>query len=105
MLRIWRSVNHVCTAKEFESVTYLFTRICSFLNSFQTCLEIGYVVAMTLDCFCGRNDANQRNLFTVKVQLLDNTISEYSLNKKSTGLDCLKRIAQEVNLKEVSVEP
>ena len=62
-----------------------------------------YVVAMTLDCFCGRKDANQRNLFTLKVQLLDNTISEYSLNKKSTGLDCLKKIAQEVNLKEASL--
>ena len=65
---------------------------------------IEFVVAMTLDCICGRKGAKQRNLFTVKVQLLDNTISEYSLNKKCSGLDCLKKIAKEVNLKEVSIE-
>jgi hypothetical protein len=64
---------------------------------------IDFVVAMTLDCICGRNGAKQRNLFSVKVHLLDNTISEYSLNKKCSGLDCLKKIAQEVNLKEVGI--
>lgn len=64
---------------------------------------IDFMVAMTLDCICGRNGAKQRNLFSVKVHLLDNTISEYSLNKKCSGLDCLKKIAQEVNLKEVGI--
>ena len=62
---------------------------------------IGIAAAMTLDCLCARKNRNQRNLFTVKVQLLDHTISEYSLDKKSSGLDCIKKIAQEVNLKEV----
>lgn len=59
-------------------------------------------VAMIFDCICGKRSAQKRNLFAVKVKLLDNTISEYSLNKKCSGLDCLKKIAQEVNLKEVS---
>ncbi|XP_028392980.1 tyrosine-protein phosphatase non-receptor type 21-like [Dendronephthya gigantea] len=57
---------------------------------------------MIFDCICGKKGAKKRNLFAVKVKLLDNTISEYSLNKKCSALDCLKKIAEEVNLKEIS---
>lgn len=55
---------------------------------------------MSFNCVCGTG--SQGSSFTVKVQLLDNTVSEYSLPKTSTGEDCVKKVATDVDLKEVS---
>lgn len=58
---------------------------------------------MSFNCICAKTAASQ-NCYTVRVRLLDNTISEYSLENSSTGEDCVRRIAEEVELKEVGTQ-
>ena len=44
-----------------------------------------------------------RNCFVAKVILLDNTTIEFNLVPEVTGADCLEKVAQVVEIQEVSV--
>lgn len=58
---------------------------------------------MSFNCICVKTAATQ-DCYTVRVRLLDNTVSEYSLENSSTGEDCVRKIAAEVELKEVGTQ-
>ena len=44
-----------------------------------------------------------RNCFVAKVILLDNTTIEFNILPEVTGADCLEKVAQVMEIKEVSV--
>lgn len=46
-----------------------------------------------------------RNCFVAKVILLDNTTIEFNLLPEVTGADCLEKVAQVVEIQEVSGTP
>lgn len=50
-----------------------------------------------------RYHVSGKNTYLAKVQLLDNTILECTLNQESLGQECLEIITQKFQLEEVSL--